>query len=308
MAASNLTGDEKQSFVDMLCAATLTDGLHIHLICLSAINILLSITAILGNTLIIAALQKESSLHPPSKLLFRCLAITDLCAGLIAEPLTVAFWLAIVKRHREVCRLTLSSVIAGYVLLPVSLWTVTAISVDRLLALLLGLRYRQVVTFRRTLVIVVIFWATGIIGTGMFFWHHRITFWGGCISMAICITISIASYTKIFLTLRRRKSQVRNRNQQSSNQRNGFNVVCYRKVIYSALWLQLTLAFCVSPYAIVIAVTTEGKISPSGFLARQCAITLVFLNSSLNPILYCWKIEEVRQAVKDIIRQVLRLA
>ena len=27
--------------------------------------------------------------------------------------------------------------------------------------------------------------------------------------------------------------------------------------------------------------------------------------SSLNPILYCWKIEEVRQAVKDIIKQVL---
>ena len=39
----------------------------------SAFNILLSITATLGNSLILVALHKESSLHPPSKLLYRCL-------------------------------------------------------------------------------------------------------------------------------------------------------------------------------------------------------------------------------------------
>jgi len=54
---------------------------------LSTLNIFLSITASLGNVLILVALHKETSLHPPTKLLFRCLAITDLCVGVIAQPL-----------------------------------------------------------------------------------------------------------------------------------------------------------------------------------------------------------------------------
>ena len=46
--------------------------------CFLAVDILLSITAFTGNFLILVALHKESSLHPPSKLLHQCLATTDL--------------------------------------------------------------------------------------------------------------------------------------------------------------------------------------------------------------------------------------
>ena len=52
----------------------------------SAVNILLSITGILGNCLILVALRKESSLHLPFKLLYRCLATTDLLVGLVNHP------------------------------------------------------------------------------------------------------------------------------------------------------------------------------------------------------------------------------
>ena len=55
------------------------------------LNILLSITASLGNTLILIALRKVISLHSPTKLLFQCLAITDLGVGLISQPLYVIY-------------------------------------------------------------------------------------------------------------------------------------------------------------------------------------------------------------------------
>ena len=61
-----------------------------HNIFLASFNIFLSLTASLGNVLILIALHKESSLHPPSKLMFRCLAITDLCVGLISQPMFAA--------------------------------------------------------------------------------------------------------------------------------------------------------------------------------------------------------------------------
>ena len=54
---------------------------------LSTLNIFLSIIASLGNALILVALHKETSLHPPTKRLFRCLAITDLFVGIILQPL-----------------------------------------------------------------------------------------------------------------------------------------------------------------------------------------------------------------------------
>ena len=59
-----------------------------------AINIPLCITAFLGNFLIIAVLPKVSSLHPPSKLLLGCLASTDLCVGLVAQPLYIILLLS----------------------------------------------------------------------------------------------------------------------------------------------------------------------------------------------------------------------
>ena len=119
--------------------------IHGQLTFLSVLNIFLSITAFLGNSLILAAPRKESSLHPPSKLLLRSLATTDLCVGLISEPLYVTFLLSVVNEQWNICRYVLVSVFAiGNILFGVSLLIVTAISVDRLLALLLGLRYRQV--------------------------------------------------------------------------------------------------------------------------------------------------------------------
>ena len=53
---------------------------------IAALNIFLSITACLGNGMILIALRKVSSVHPPTKL-FQCLAVTDLCVGVITEPL-----------------------------------------------------------------------------------------------------------------------------------------------------------------------------------------------------------------------------
>ena len=72
-------------------SAGLPVGLYIFLI---APNIFLSITATLGNALILVALRKISSIYPPTKLLFRCLAVTDLCVGLLCQPLDVFFILA----------------------------------------------------------------------------------------------------------------------------------------------------------------------------------------------------------------------
>ena len=140
-------GKNPQKIAELYCSEEFTGEVHGELVFLSVINTFLSITAFLGNTLILVALRKDTSIHPSSKLLYRNLAITDLCVGIIAEPLHVAYMISEVNKRWDICYYTsLTAYFAGTTLCAVSLITLTAISVDRLLALLLGLRYRQVVT------------------------------------------------------------------------------------------------------------------------------------------------------------------
>ena len=308
MAAPNFTGDgQRKTFEELFCSPDLTAGLHGHLTFLSVLNSFLSVTAFLGNALILIALHKESSLHPPSKLLLRCLATTDLCVGLTAEPLVVTCWMSVVNEHWNICpHLIAANFIMAYILCGASVGTLTAISVDRLLALLLGLRYRQVVTLNRAYVIVFTLWILPAVLSAMYFRNPLITIWYGIIYIPLCLIISIFSYTKIFFTLRNHQNQVQGHVQQP-NQTNQLHIARYKKAVSVAIWLQLTLVACYLPYGIVEALWARSGIPASLYLAGAYTATLGFLNSSLNPILYCWKLDEVRQAVKDTIRQVLCL-
>ena len=305
----NFTGEKKetQTLLQLRCSVTWASEIHEEMICLSAFNIFLSITAVLGNILILVALRKVSSLHSPSKLLFRCLATTDLCVGLITEPATVVYWMSVIHAQWKLCRYAaVSSVITGYILSSVSLLTASAISVDRLLALLLGLRYKQVVTLRRTYVIVIIFWIMSAVASILYLLNRLIPIWYGYILIPLCLVTSIASYTKSFLKLRHHKVQVLGHTQQEQpGQINPSSMERYGKAVSSALWVQCTLVACFLPFPIVRALIDYSKSSPSSSLIYDAATTLIYLNSSLNPFLYCWKISEVKQAVKETVKEAL---
>ena len=193
--------------------------------------------------------------------------------------------------------------IVGHLLCGVSVLTLTAISVDRLLALLLEQRHRQVVTLKRTYVIVITFWIVSAAFSAMKWCSDLITIWYSIIGTLVCLVTSIFSYTKIFLTLRLHQNQVQDHVQQP-NQTNQLNIARYKKAVSTAIWLQLTLVVCYLPHGVAAFVTSGGPSAPV-YNAWYYTVTLVFLNSSLNPILYGWKIKEVRQAVKNTIRQVL---
>ena len=306
MAKGNFTEDgPKKTLTELFCSTGLTAELHGHMTFTLVLKSFQSVTAFIGNAVILIAFYKESSLHPPSKLLLRCLAAADLCVGLISEPLTVAYGISVVSEHWNVCpHLIVASFITSHVLCGVSVGTLTVISVDRLLALLLGLRYRQVVTLKRTYVTVFNLWLFPAVVSLMWFWNPLITIWCGVIGIPVCLIISIFSYAKIFLTLRHHNTQIQNHVQQP-NRSNQLNMARYKKVLSIAIWLQLTLITCYLPFSIVGAFKANIGLSASVYYGWIYTGTLVFLNSSLNPILYCCKLGEVRQTVKDTIRQML---
>ena len=218
-----------KSFEELLCSPSLVGGLQQQLsICFLAVDILLSITAFAGNSLILVALHKESCLHPPSKLLYRCLATTDLLVGLVAQPLYATYWMSVFQEHWSLCRYARDAgYVTSYVLILVSLMTMTAISVDRLLALLLGLRYKQIVTLKRTYIIVTTFWVFTLVASLSAIFYLLIIFLYSSLVISFCLVISFASYTKIFCTLRYHQAQVGD--QQRTSQTNALNMARFRR-------------------------------------------------------------------------------
>lgn len=130
----------------------------------------------------------------------------------------------------------------------------TEISMDRLLAVLLGLRYRQVITLRRVWVFAVTIWLLNIANAPIL---HYMPFYGASISSAVTILcmiiVSACCYMKIYRTLYQHQAQVQHHVQQG--QPNGgeipLNVARYRRTASSMIWLQISLVACYLPFGVV---------------------------------------------------------
>ena len=284
-------------------------------ISLTALNIFLSIFATLGNVLILIALRNVSSIHPPTKLLFRCLAITDLCVGLLGQPLFVydRYITNYLDIGNRIVELVYVYVFIIGVLVAVSILTSAAISVDRLLALLLGLRYRHVVTLCRVRVLIACVWFIAVSNASLFcvariLSHDKLelaSLWTLRAFTIFSIIVSTFSYSKIFFTLSHQQAQVEDHVQpeQSSRVRSVLNIARYKKTVYSVAWIQFAMLACYGPGIVMVFLLQFGNIDDSIEIriADEFSLCLVFLNSSLNPVLYCWRIKDVRREVQNTI-------
>ena len=283
---------------------------------LAGLNIFLAITASLGNALILIALHKVTSIYPPTKLLFRCLAVTDLLVGLISQPLYVTILFPRFTTWNVNVDIPFADGFFFRLLSAVSLLTSAAISVDRLLALLLGLRYRHTVTLRRVWMVIVCFWLISAFpATGDIFFEYpklnEIAFWLFSALITFSLLVSVFSYAKIFKTLRYRQVQVHCNTQQGQRPNGGgnqLNIARYKKTVYSIAWVQLALLVCYFPLNLMVFLRLLGKLpfSTEIHVLWELLVTLLYLNSSLNPALYCWRIKDVRQEVKNMIRKIFR--
>ena len=283
------------------------------------LNILFSITASLGHTLILIALRKVTSLHSPTKLLFQCLAITDLGVGLISQPLYAIYNMFLINFNLKLWNITFIlydiTWASSICLCSVSLLTTTGLSLDRLLALLLKLRYRHVVTLKRVRAVVFCFWLIALSSNFMFLlWDTNIALATLSVWLMLCIVTSLLSYTIIFIKLRLHQATVHPTVQ--CNVHHGqpigggiptLNIAQFKRTVTSIGLVQSALVICYIPFVILNAILLSNRVLANtdvfGMASNLVYSTLIFLNSSLNPFLYCWRIKEVRQAVKATIKQ-----
>ncbi|XP_029184952.2 melanocortin receptor 4-like [Acropora millepora] len=269
-------------------------------------NVLLLIVTILENVLILIALSNVSVLHPPSKLLLRNLAAADLSVGLITQPLFIAYLLSIVAENgTNACEIVVFFLlISTSILCGISLCTLTMISVERLLALMLGLQYRQVITRSRVKAVVVFIWFVFISVNLLYFWNPRVFATIVLLNVPTFLLVSTISYTKIYFTLRRRQLQIRQGSASSQfDEHDRARYLKYRRTVTNAMWVSVCVVAFYLPSAIFTAVR-RIKVYDDYFsvLTEVIVVNLIYLNSAINPLVYCWRITQARRSVKATIR------
>ena len=139
---------------------TEAESWHSTLVVNCVLNGFLSCTAIAFNIITIQALRKITSLTKPLKTLFRSLAVSDLCIGLLVQPLYIAVAvMEMVNTHSRVYSIvSLAFYIHLNLLCGASFFGVVSLTVDRFLAIYLHLRYQELVTHKRVVAVVISTW------------------------------------------------------------------------------------------------------------------------------------------------------
>ena len=275
-------------------------------------NAFLSYTAITLNIVTIYAIRKTSSLSKPLKTLLLSLAVSDLGVGLIAQPLYIALLAMELHLNTEYGPSYRNTYIVFVSLMNLlsfaSFFGVTALTVDRFLAIHLHLRYKELVTHKRVVAVVISIWLLSALLSlvALLFPAVKVGYFVFAAIDTVCLVTTALLYYKIHLAVRHHANQIHALQiQQDAQNGEMSNAVRLRKSAVATFYVYLAFLGCYLPgICFYVAIVISGLNTAVEILARY-ALTLVFLSSSLNPLIYCWKMRHIRHAVMDILRRIL---
>lgn len=293
-----------------------TQYLYVAHIVTTTLNFVFSATAVGGNSIVIFSVWKTPSLHTPSNVFICCLAFSDLAVGLLTQLCFVVHKIGeMLHCFKMYCttRMLLESL--GNITAGASVLTMTGIAVERCLALYFHMRYNEIVTVTRVLFVVVCFWGVFIVLAALRLSVLRPDAYSA-ISIAV-ISLSLLStflaYIKILRCVRRHESQIQTI--KTEVERSGLqkeettarlrNMLRYKKSTVAMIFVVGFFTACFAPLmCVMLAYKVCGYTTPVK-TAFMYASTIAFLNSSLNPLVYCWRMRSLRHAMKTVLKDSL---
>lgn len=278
-----------------------TKDTFIAIILTCTLNVVFSLFTSTGNMVILHVIWKKHELHSPSVTLLFCLSASDLLVGLICQPCFVIYNIAELSDNFNVyCTFRIVQTISGYITSGMSLATLSRISVDRLLALTLHLRYNTVVTVDRIVRTVSVLWIASITVVALRFWISKWIIFPTVLFLSTCVVTTLSTL-KIFQIVRTHQRLISQ--QQQSIQINTVTALKCRKSAVTVLFVYGLFMFFYLPFFVTMLVDSLTGYSLDVKIAYEYAGTAVFINSFLNPLVYCWRISEIRRAVKNLLRK-----
>ena len=270
----------------------------------SVLNALLIPICIAGNVLVLAAVWRNPSLRTPSTILLCSLAVSDLFVGFLVLPVYVAIARFILSGSSYDSRLSQARVFLAIQLCGVSLETMTAISVDRYLALRYHLQYPNLMTSKRAMYVAATVWCKNFILSLLSIWKNNAILLVVVVFVALCLFTSSITYNAIYRIVRHHQHQIHAQQQavQSMNAEQNCKIQAKKRAVNTFIYY-ICMLLCYFPSAVSSLIWVTYK---QHWNIRWCfADTILFMNSAINPFLYIWRNREIRRAVLKILRKIL---
>ena len=263
-----------------------------------ALNAPLMLVSVIGNILVLAAIWRTSALRSPSIILVCSLAASDLSVGLVVQPLYIT---STITGNPFLFQATFMT---GACTTGVSLLIMTAISVDRFLALHYHLRYPTLMTTQRAMYTSATLWFISFLLSFLTFWKMSAYYFVTTVTIAICLVVSTVCYIKIYRIVRQHQLQILAQQQAVENHAadNKRTMLRSTKSAKNTFIYYIVMIMCYTPLFTSMAVLTISHKDWTN--AWSLGDTVAFLNSSINPFLYCWRLRELRTAVTKAVRHI----
>ena len=286
-------------------------------------NVVLCCTAVTLNSVTIYALRKTPSVPMPLKVLLLSLAVSDLGVGMVCHPLYIARLVLDLEKSVTAfpsfygVYLFVTSVFTygyfpsfyGVYLFVTSVFTygslfgVLSLSVDRFLALRVHLKYQQLMTQNRVMIVVISSWVLSGAMSALYSPPKipvHIAYLVFAIIVGTCFVVSGVLNCYIYALVRRHANQIQS-TQVHGNAPEVANTRRMRKSAYTTIYVYLLFLLCYLPNISALWFVGSSR-SSIAKVVKSYTFTLLLLNSSLNPLIYCWKMRDIRQTILNMMQ------
>ena len=259
--------------------------------------VVLSPLTVVGNALILAAMWKRTFQRTTFHVVLSGLAFSDLCTGLIVQPLV---GLPPFVQNGPVRRKLLCiGFVVGIFFGAFSLLAITLLSIERWLHMM----RRSLLTSHRRWVIITVFIMIPGSFLALFITVKSKTAVAYIITvfMLLCYFITFFAYVKLSQIIRQHQRHIQ-ANQSSQNLgQPGINVEKFKRSLRSILYILALFSITFWPVVITIALGLNLTISFHSFgLAYVVSLSIYLSSSTLNPALYLWRMKDIRNGVKNL--------
>lgn len=290
------------------------------------INGVFSGVAILTNTLIMATILLRPRLRSPTFFLLFGLALSDFGVGLLAQPLYVVCKIAgVVENSNLNCAAGIAFVLASNQLSGVSFLIMTLLNVDRYLGLHLHLRYNELVTLNRVKIAVVSTWILSASLNVSWLLSLKAYYIISATGLVMFLIATLFAYTNILFAVRRHRQKIQQQavavmnltsassqndtpprqdtktQDQTPNKEKQSDAMMYKKSAKNVFLIYIVFLICVLPFTCVLLVSTFMARSTAVETAFNFTMSLVFINSSINPFLCCILMRDLRREVRNML-------
>ena len=291
---ANGTGFPRFCYYDGV-ARDQTSVSYVATISFCIVIIILSPIALAVNALVLAAIWRNPSLRTPSYVLLCGLAFTDLCTGLITQPSYVAAEMMCLRELQEsqdrLSFLRFAKVVSagcGTYFSSMTVLLITLMSIER---------WYQFFPYLFTAVLRTL----QVLHRTHEFALNTLTF----SVLLLCLLSNIVAYFKVFRIINRHQRQIQASATSQNYVQQAINSAKYKKSVLTILLIVALFYISYLPFLVFIGLDISRGSHSKIALAYSFSLIFMFLSSSLNPLLYFWRMKDIRNEIRHLLKHFL---